>query len=48
VEEKFGRLAAPVLSREQIDRCLKTLWRLEEIDDTGQVLRLFDRNGQRS
>jgi 2-methylcitrate dehydratase len=42
VEEKFGRLAAPVLSREQIDRCLKTLWRLEEIDDTGQVLRLFE------
>jgi 2-methylcitrate dehydratase len=43
VEEKFGRLAAPVLPRERVDRCLKTLWRLEEIDDTGQVLRLFEK-----
>jgi hypothetical protein len=43
VEEKFARLAAPVLPREQVDRCLQTLWHLEEIEDTGQVLRLFER-----
>jgi 2-methylcitrate dehydratase len=47
VEEKFARLAAPVLPREQVDCCLQTLWHLEEIEDTGQVLRLFDRDSPR-
>lgn len=41
VEEKFVRLAAPVLPRDRIDRCLQALWRLEEIPNAGELLRLF-------
>jgi 2-methylcitrate dehydratase len=41
VEEKFRRLAAPVLPLDGTDRCLATLWRLEELSNTGQLLALF-------
>lgn len=43
VEEKFRRLAAPVLSEERIARALETLWHLESVTDIGDLLRLFAR-----
>lgn len=41
VEEKFRRLAAPVLSEERAARALETLWHLENVSDIGAVIRLF-------
>ncbi|MGZ8268236.1 MAG: MmgE/PrpD family protein [Burkholderiales bacterium] len=40
VEAKFRSLAADVLSPGQIDRLLDRLWRLEEVQDIGAMLRL--------
>jgi len=41
VEEKFRRLAGPLLPKERIEEILKALWKLEEISDLGLLLRLF-------
>ncbi|MGZ5094159.1 MAG: MmgE/PrpD family protein [Burkholderiales bacterium] len=40
VEAKFRKLAAGVLNEGQTDRLLQTLWRLEELEDAGDVIRL--------
>jgi 2-methylcitrate dehydratase len=40
VEAKFRSLATQVLKPDQIDRLLDSLWRLEELDDAGEVVRL--------
>ncbi|MBI2295946.1 MAG: MmgE/PrpD family protein [Betaproteobacteria bacterium] len=40
VEAKFRALAATVLSPAQTDRLLKRLWKLEELADGGDILRL--------
>jgi 2-methylcitrate dehydratase len=41
VEEKFRRLASPVLSSAQIEYILGQLWRLEEQDEIGSILEAF-------
>jgi 2-methylcitrate dehydratase len=40
VEGKFRRLAGEVLNEGQTDRLLDALWRLEELNDAGDVVRL--------
>jgi hypothetical protein len=40
VEEKFRKLAANVLPISQTDRLLETLWRLEDVADAGELVRL--------
>jgi 2-methylcitrate dehydratase len=40
VEAKFRTLAAHVLKPPEIDRLLESLWRLEELDDAGEAVRL--------
>jgi 2-methylcitrate dehydratase len=40
VEAKFRKLAVGVLNQGQTDRLLQTLWRLEELEDAGDVVRL--------
>ena len=40
VEAKFRRLAAEVLTPEQIERLLEKLWTLEELPDAGEIVRL--------
>jgi 2-methylcitrate dehydratase len=40
VEAKFRKLAVAVLNEGQTDRLLQTLWRLEESEDAGDVVRL--------
>ncbi len=40
MEVKFRKLAAGVLNAGQTDRLLETLWRLEELEDAGDVIRL--------
>jgi 2-methylcitrate dehydratase len=40
IEAKFRPLAAPVLSAAQTDRLLGKLWRLEELTDAGECVRL--------
>ena len=44
VEEKFRRLAAPLLSKRQVEQALDLLWHLEDVDDVGVLLRLFEVN----
>lgn len=41
IEMKFRGLAARVLTPAQIDRVLATAWRLEKLDDIGELLALF-------
>ena len=40
LEAKFRKLAAEVLKAGQIDRLLENLWRLEELQDAGEIVRL--------
>ncbi len=40
VEQKFRKLAAPVLAVSKADRLLEGLWRLEDFADAGEVVRL--------
>jgi 2-methylcitrate dehydratase len=40
LEGKFRKLAAAVLRDGDIDRLLETLWRIETLDDAGEVVRL--------
>lgn len=40
IEAKFGKLASAVLSDAQAGRLLETLWRLDGLDDAGEVVRL--------
>jgi hypothetical protein len=40
VEGKFRPLAAKVLTAAQTDRLLATLWKLEEVSDVADLLRL--------
>ena len=40
IEAKFRTLAAEVLSAEQTDRLLENLWRLDELPDAGEIVRL--------
>jgi 2-methylcitrate dehydratase len=40
VEEKFRKLAANVLTTLQTDRLLETLWRIEDVADAGELVRL--------
>lgn len=40
VEGKFRKLAAPVLTASGTDRLLERLWRLEELADAGEIVRL--------
>jgi 2-methylcitrate dehydratase len=40
IEAKFRPLAADVLSKGQTDRLLESLWRLEELPDAGECVRL--------
>ena len=40
VEAKFGKLAAEVLDRSRAERLLESLWRLESLEDAGDVVRL--------
>ena len=40
VEAKFRKLAAGVLSAPQTDRLVDTLWRLDELPDAGEIVRL--------
>jgi 2-methylcitrate dehydratase len=40
VEAKFTKLAADVLKPEQGARLLEALWRLEELTDAGEIVRL--------
>jgi 2-methylcitrate dehydratase len=44
VEEKFRRLAAPVLPGERLTRALDTLWHLEDVTDIGELMRIFRRD----
>ena len=41
LEEKFHGLAGTVLTGEQRSRALETLWKLEEIEEIGSLLELF-------
>ena len=40
VEQKFRSLAKDLLSPDQTDELLARLWKLEEVEDIGEVLRL--------
>jgi 2-methylcitrate dehydratase len=40
VETKFRKLASAVLDLRQTDRLLESLWRLEELPDGGEIVRL--------
>ena len=40
VEDKFRSLAGPVLAREKVDGLLDRLWRLEEVEDLGEIFEL--------
>jgi 2-methylcitrate dehydratase len=40
VEAKFRKLAAHVLGPARVDRLLEAMWRLDKLDDAGEVLRL--------
>ena len=40
VEVKFRSLTRELLSPGQIDRLLERLWRLEEVKDVGEVMRM--------
>jgi 2-methylcitrate dehydratase len=40
LEAKFRKLAEKTLPRESTDRLLETLWRLESVDDAGEIVRL--------
>jgi 2-methylcitrate dehydratase len=40
VEAKFRSLAAPALPAAQTDRLLSRLWKLEEVTDAGEIVRL--------
>ena len=40
LENKFRSLAGPVLAGEQVDRLLDRLWRLEEVEDLGEIFEL--------
>jgi 2-methylcitrate dehydratase len=40
IEAKFTKLAAEVLKPERTERLLEALWRLEELGDAGEVVRL--------
>ena len=42
LEQKFRSLAGAELSEAQVGRALKALWSLEEMDDAGEVVDLFD------
>jgi 2-methylcitrate dehydratase len=41
IETKFGKLAAPVMSQQQMERALDRLWHLESMRDMGDVSGLF-------
>jgi 2-methylcitrate dehydratase len=45
IEAKFRSLAAPVLTPARTDRLLERLWRLDEVPDAGEILRLTLRRG---
>jgi 2-methylcitrate dehydratase len=47
VEAKFRRLAADVLPASRTDRLLEALWRLEEVADAGEIVRLTLKNQSR-
>jgi 2-methylcitrate dehydratase len=47
IEAKFRTLAAEVLKPEQTDQLLKTLWKLEELDDAGDIVRLTNAGAKR-
>ena len=40
VEAKFRKLAADVITLAQSDRLLERLWKLEDVADAGEVVRL--------
>ena len=40
VEQKFRSLAKDLLSPDQTDELLARLWKLEEVEDISEVLRL--------
>jgi 2-methylcitrate dehydratase len=40
LEAKFRKLAAAVLKPARTDRLLETLWRLEDLADAGEIVRL--------
>jgi 2-methylcitrate dehydratase len=40
VEEKFRKLALNVLAPSQVDRLLERLWKLDELADAGEIVRL--------
>ena len=40
VEAKFRKLADKTLSRSSADRLLESLWRLEDVHDAGEIVRL--------
>lgn len=44
VEEKFRMMVGDMLSNSRVDQVLDVLWHLEEVDDIGPLLRLFDLN----
>jgi 2-methylcitrate dehydratase len=41
VEEKFRRLAEPLLAKKQIDAILSRLWDLERVKSVGEIVSLF-------
>ena len=41
LETKFRKLARAVLDEAQTSRLLERLWRLEEVDDVGEIVRLM-------
>jgi len=47
VETKFRNLAAQVLRPEQTDELLRTLWKLEELGDAGEIVRLTNAGAKR-
>ena len=40
LEDKFRSLAGPVLAGDQVDSLLDRLWRLEDVEDLGEIFEL--------
>ena len=45
VEGKFRPLAAKVLTAAQADRLLERLWKIDDLADAGEILKLTVREG---
>jgi 2-methylcitrate dehydratase len=40
LEDKFRSLAGPVLAKERVEGLLERLWRLETVEDLGEIFEL--------